>query len=61
MARESGDAKPDALYTLLHALSLKYRTAYAQREKARYLAQREAEARKTGMKKPAPEPVSVKQ
>jgi|KBSSwiStaDraftv2_1062776.scaffolds.fasta_scaffold111285_2 hypothetical protein len=58
MARESGDAKPDPLYTLLHALSLKYRTEYAHREEQRYKAEKEAEARKTGLKKPAPEPAS---
>jgi hypothetical protein len=49
-ARENGPAQPDPLYTLLHALSLKYRTAYAKRQAELHALQREAEARKTGYK-----------
>jgi len=47
-AREFGPAKPDSLYTLLHALPLRYRTEYAQREELRYRAKEQAGARKTG-------------
>jgi hypothetical protein len=42
-AREAGDARPDALYTLLHALPMKHRIAYAIREEERYKAKKQAE------------------
>jgi hypothetical protein len=47
-AREVGPAQPDPLYTLLHALSLKYRTAYAQ-HKAEMLKVEEARKSKTAV------------
>jgi hypothetical protein len=53
-AREDGPAQPDALYTLLHALSLKNRTAYAQREEQRHKAEQEAAAANAGARPTIP-------
>ena len=49
-AREQGDAQPDPLYTLLHALPLKSRTAYAVRmqEHRKADAAKKAAAQKSG-------------
>ncbi len=56
-SRENSDAEPDPLYTLLHALSLKDRTAYARRQAESRKADREKRERKAAAKdagEPAP-------